>query len=178
MAYKGDADDILHLQVEGVTAYTATPIPQEAVTPTVTPDATPYPFVISTTPVPTEAPTVTPEPADCVIRGTVRCGDAGVSGVTVTVQTGASAVTDDEGAFAIQGLTAGEYVLTFVPADGRYVIPAAVQTVRVGGDSPDAVDVFTDAQAPRPAAAHRLHAGGICLPALPGRYRGRGRPGR
>lgn len=147
VAYKGDADDILHLQVEGVTAYTATPIPQEAVTPTVTPDATPSPFVLSTTPVPTEAPTVTPEPADCVIRGTVRCGDAGVSGVTVTVQTGASAVTDDEGAFAIQGLTAGEYVLTFVPADGRYVIPAAVQTVRVGGDSPDAVDVFTDAQA-------------------------------
>lgn len=37
VAYKGDADDILHLQVEGVTAYTATPIPQEAVTPTVTP---------------------------------------------------------------------------------------------------------------------------------------------
>ena len=48
-----DADDILHLQVEGVTAYTATPIPQEAVTPTVTPDATPSPFVFSTTPVPT-----------------------------------------------------------------------------------------------------------------------------
>lgn len=142
-AYKGNADDVLHLQVEGVTASTEPPVPTATITPTATPDITVSEAPVSST----EAPTATPVPADCAIRGTVRCGDTGVPGVTVTVQTGVSAVTDEDGAFAIEGLTAGEYVLTFVPADERYVIPAAVQTVQVGGDSPDTAEIFTDAQA-------------------------------
>ena len=138
-AYKGEETDILHLQVEGTAALTAAPTAVPTAVATAAPTA-------AVTEQPTQAPTATPEPADCVIQGTVTCGDAGVAGVTVTLQTGASAVTDDQGAFAIRGLNAGEYVLTFIPADGRYAIPAAVQTVRVGGDNPDTVDIFTQAE--------------------------------
>ncbi len=145
-AYHGDVADILQLQVEGVAANAATATPVITPTPTATPTATLAP-ALETTEAPTQAPTETPVPADCAIYGTVRCGDAGVSGVTVTVQTGASAVTDQQGAFSLEGLTPGEYVMTFIPADGRYVIPAAVQTVRVGGDSPETAEIFTDAEA-------------------------------
>ena len=140
-AYTGDEETILHLQVEGAA------MPSSTVTPTLsvltpTPDMT-----LTPTPSPDVSPSPTPVPAECAITGRVFCGDTAVSGVTVTVQSGLSAVTDAQGEFALEGLTAGEYVLTFMPADGRYVIPATVQTVRVGGDSPQTAEIFTEAEA-------------------------------
>lgn len=162
-AYKGDPESVLHLTADN----TVTPEPTAAPTSelTTTPEMTDIPTETpetadKTQEAATEAQTFTPEPTtvptNCEIRGTVTCEGAGLAGVTVALGNGVTAVTDAQGAFALTKLAAGEYLLTFTPANTLYVMDTPAQQVTVGGDQPETAELAVTAHA---VSALRLTSG-------------------
>lgn len=108
-AYKGRETDVLHLAVESFPETTATQAPT----------ASPAPKAAE------------PSQALGTLQGTVLCAGQGLAGVSVSLDTGLSAITDAQGAFRFEGLTPGEYTLVFSAPDAMYAIVEPSRVVQV-----------------------------------------------